>query len=323
MTEDGQRLVEESRTQAYLERFQEELRDLLPVATGFLSALGEQIRQLLASHKVDLGTPVEGRVKSWPSIEAKLGSRHFGGASLTDLDDLVGLRVILLFHRDLARTCDLLRSTFDVTREEDKAVMLAETSFGYQSVHLVIRLPKQWLSVPTLAPFEGLRAEIQVRTLPQHLWAAASHVLQYKHEDAVPAPVRRSLSRVSALLETVDTEFEHVLQERDKYRASLAGNHGQQRLNVDLLAAILDESLPAANRRAYEAYWLLLWELKALGVKTARQLRDIIGRHSESVLASKARSFFTHAGLLRVMLEEEFGRDFYSKIWDRVGERYR
>lgn len=57
----------------------------------------------------------------------------------------------------------------------------------------------------------GLKAEVQVRTVTQHVWAAASHVLQYKQEASVPLPVRRSIYRVSALLETVDLEFERVL----------------------------------------------------------------------------------------------------------------
>jgi ppGpp synthetase/RelA/SpoT-type nucleotidyltranferase len=30
----------------------------------------------------------------------------------------------------------------------------------------------------------GLRAEVQVRTTAQHIWAAASHKLQYKHEES-------------------------------------------------------------------------------------------------------------------------------------------
>ena len=87
----------------------------------------------------------------------------------------------------------------------------------YQSLHYIIRIPKHWLKVSTFADLGELKAEIQLRTLAQHIWAATSHKLQYKHEDSVPPPIRRSIYRVSALLETVDLEFERVLAERGTY----------------------------------------------------------------------------------------------------------
>jgi hypothetical protein len=52
-----------------------------------------------------------------------------------------------------------------------------------------------------------LKAEIQIRTVLQHAWAAISHKLQYKREDDVPAPLRRKLFRLSALFELADDEF--------------------------------------------------------------------------------------------------------------------
>jgi ppGpp synthetase/RelA/SpoT-type nucleotidyltranferase len=59
--------------------------------------------------------------------------------------------------------------------------------------------------------------ELQLRTLAQHIWAVASHKLQYKREASVPVPIRRSINRVSALLEMVDLEFDRVLLEREQY----------------------------------------------------------------------------------------------------------
>ena len=78
-------------------------------------------------------------------------------------------------------------------------------------------MPDDWLNVPTFREFKGLRAELQIRTLAQQLWAAASHKLQYKRESSVPYPIRRSIHRVAALLETVDLELERVLSERDPH----------------------------------------------------------------------------------------------------------
>jgi trimethylamine:corrinoid methyltransferase-like protein len=52
-----------------------------------------------------------------------------------------------------------------------------------------------------------MHAEVHVRTVLQHAWAAISHSLQYKKEDDVPAALRRRLNRLAALLELADQEF--------------------------------------------------------------------------------------------------------------------
>ena len=117
---------------------------------------------------------------------------------------------------------------------------MTEGQFGYQSWHYVIAFPEKWLSVPSLCDFRGLRAELQLRTIAQHLWAAASHKLQYKAESSVPLPIRRSIHRVSALLETVDLEFDRVLQEREDYLKQAASRQPTKPINVDVLAQILD-----------------------------------------------------------------------------------
>lgn len=184
---------------------------IAPTAARFASTLQEQLEMMLATGNLTLGVPIEVRVKEWESIADKIARNRLKLTSLRELTDLVGLWLILLFKRDLPAVQDLISESFSVVSHEDTSARLSETQFGYQSVHYVIKLPGDWLRVPTLADFTGLRAEIQVRTLAQHIRAAASHKLQYKSESNVPAPIRRSIYRVSAILETVDLEFERVL----------------------------------------------------------------------------------------------------------------
>jgi putative GTP pyrophosphokinase len=71
-----------------------------------------------------------------------------------------------------------------VLERQDAQLRLAEDQFGYASIHFAVELPASWLRVPSRAGLGGLRAEIQVRTTAQHIWAAASHKLQYKHEES-------------------------------------------------------------------------------------------------------------------------------------------
>ena len=168
-----------------------------PLANRLLVALTHEIDELLKKNGIALGVPLEGRVKTWTSLEDKLERKLLAIKSAAELDDLVGLRVILLFRSDLDPVLDLLTKTFDVLSNEDTASRLAESQFGYQSRHLVLRIPATWSRIPSLSDLGDLRAEVQVRTVAQHIWAAASHKLQYKQEESVPTPLKRTIYRIS------------------------------------------------------------------------------------------------------------------------------
>jgi putative GTP pyrophosphokinase len=299
-------------------------------ALKFQAALVEQLADLLTSESVALGVPIESRVKTWPSIEEKIKAKGYKLESITDLTDLVGIRLILLFLRDIDTVDRLIRTTFDVLESENTSSRLTETQFGYQSRHYAIKLPKSWAEVPSFKNLLHLKAEIQVRTLAQHIWAAASHKLQYKHEETIPPPLRRTIHRVSALLETVDLEFERVLADRQAYVASAVSSpDSQERLNVDIVQSILDEMLPQANKDdEIEDYADLIPDLQAFEINTADDLRHLINRNLKKVLELDAKTaslrrndpgenaerlargvFFTHVGLARTAVSEEFGEE--------------
>ena len=313
-----------------LGRLQQEYHALETIASRFAVSLCEQIEYVLAENSIPLGVRTDHRVKSWNSIAEKLDRKKVELARVADLDDLIGLRLMLLFRRDVEKTCDLLCGAFKVLEREDTRERLKEDQFGYQSLHLIIAQPETWAQIPSMREFVGLKAEIQVRTLAQHIWAAASQLLQYKHEAGVPQPVRRSIHRVSALLETVDLEFERVLQDRDDYLMSATELSEDEPLNVDLLAQILDRTFPAANKEPPEEYGELLEDLMHFEVLTVQSLSDILASTLEAVLAadatelgkarargyigtSKERSdrgvYFTHSGLTRKALAEHCGHE--------------
>lgn len=304
----------------------------VPTAERLKTALLEQLENLFSANRVTLGVPMEGRVKAWTSIAEKIQRKALTVQRVSDLDDLVGVRVILLFKPNLSVVEKLLHTTLRVLRAEDTSTRLNESQFGYQSRHYIVTLPDSWLSVPSLAGLSQLKAEIQVRTLAQHIWAAASHKLQYKHEVTVPPPLRRSIHRISALLETVDLEFERLLGERSTYvHSNIAGLGADEPLNVDVLQSLLSELLPAANKSSVEPYAELLEDLEHFVVRTAGNLRALLAEKMDAILQSdrahvKSRKdsddydgtsaervaagvFFSHVGLTREALCEKFGHE--------------
>ena len=301
-----------------------------PACNQFSRALARQFENLLDDNRIRLGVPIEHRVKTWDSIIDKSGRKSVTLKRVTDFDDLIGIRLILLFALDVAAVCALIAEKFDVLESEDTGTRLCENEFGYQSYHYVIRLKKEWLAIPSMASFEGYRAEVQVRTLSQHIWAAASHVLQYKVESSVPRSVRRTVFRVSALLETVDLELDRVLTEREEYKRGADIETSKPLSDVDLLEKVLDSILPEQNKKPTESFAGLLIELHGMGVETTGDLRALIKKQHDNILkedmqwAGKMKGrddlpeyararvnagvFFGYMGLVRNALKNEYGK---------------
>jgi ppGpp synthetase/RelA/SpoT-type nucleotidyltranferase len=311
-------------TKRRLAELEVEYKDILPKVNRLMQEMRHQIETLAALKEISLGVPIECRIKSWESIEDKIVRRSLKPQSIKNIPDLIGIRVILLFKRDVDAVCKLLNSTFQIIDKEDKEDNLGVSQFGYTSVHYRIKQPNTWNSVPSFADTGAFQTEVQVRTLAQHIWAMTSHVLQYKNEESVPRVVLRSINRVAAILETADLEFERVLGIRENYLKEVSKHPQDDELNVDLIASILDELLPPQHKSVSESYSALLKEFLAKGIRTANQLRALIEKHKDAALKDDAQIvklrkevknfvgttperitsgvFFTHTGLSRQIL---------------------
>lgn len=327
--------------QKKLRSLETEYRAVIGLAEAFSEELAKQLAKLIDRAIVPLAFPIQRRVKRWESLSEKFARIALSVEHVKEVQDLIGLRVILLFRRDVEKVDSLLRSTLKVSRAYNTGDRLKADQFGYSSRHYIVALPEGWLGVPSFDGMSDLIAEIQVRTLAQHMWAEASNVLQYKREESVPVSIRRALSRGSAILETLDLEFDRVLDERDAYRTSLDVEKSSETLNVDLLEKTLDVLLPPENKSSDEPYAQLLSELSYFGITTATTLRELAAKHIAAAKAKEEQNvttaraniangqdpigtspertaqgvFFTHIGLARMILSEEVGDEVLSAFW--------
>ncbi|MFN3748638.1 MAG: GTP pyrophosphokinase family protein [Sphingorhabdus sp.] len=312
-----------------------EYTDDLITAKKLCECLNEQLQSLVDVGGLTLGLPIETRVKEWASIEDKLSRKSTAVKSIRDLGDFVGARAILLFKSDAEQMAEAIKKTFQIISDEDVAERLRETQFGYQSRHFLVKIPDAWCEIPSYAGLNVLQAEIQVRTVAQHIWAAASHKLQYKREDSVPPQLRRAIHRASALLETVDLEFERVLSDRNKYLSETKqSTEPNSVLNVELISLIAEEMLPAENKSGDENYDDLLLDFKKVGITTISDLRDLIEKNLDYAISEDKRCvkeyinedwvdsnrinkgvYFVHTGLIRNMLDKKFGKTNMLSIY--------
>src|SRR5258707_5033117 len=260
-----------------IETLEREYAAKLAVATALAEEVQRSITALLAGERITLTIPVHSRVKSWASILEKISRRSLMLKTLDDMSDLVGIRVVVQFQRDLPLVKELLWRNLDVIHAEDMADRLQPDQFGYASTHFNVR-PYQ--SGALQLQYGRLSAEVQVRTMAQHIWASASHLLQYKREADVPPHYRRALSRISAFLESSDLEFERLLTAREEHARSVVAEHFSDltQLDTEVLAALLDLLLPRENKSVQDDYAPLLRELADRGISNVQGVRDLVNK---------------------------------------------
>jgi putative GTP pyrophosphokinase len=130
-----------------------EYRAVIGLAEAFCDELAKQLAKLIDRETIPLGFPIQRRVKKWESLAEKLDRVALSIDHVKDVQDLIGLRVILLFRRDVDRVDRLLRNTLKVSRAYDTGERLQADQFGYSSRHYITALPEGWLGVPT---FDGM-----------------------------------------------------------------------------------------------------------------------------------------------------------------------
>jgi putative GTP pyrophosphokinase len=264
---------------------------------GFEAFCGETrrlVERLLEDGGIDVAQ-IESRTKTVDSFAEKVRRKSGKYADpLAEMTDLAALRVIAYFPADVERIGGLLEEHFDVdwpnSRRQDAEAL--SDRFGYRSDHYVVRLSDARVGLPEYARFGGMRAEIQVRTVMQHAWAAVDHQLRYKNASQLPPELQRRLSKLSALLEVADEQFAALRDEADSMEATYVQEvqQGDFSAEIDLLSlpAFLDETglAQAWTARAIEAglaptpglgeLQYLVWVLHELGIGTLAALRPFL-----------------------------------------------
>lgn len=286
---------------------------------------------------------IEHRVKQVDSLVGKLELKGDKYKDLSDITDILGVRIVCFFADDVDRIAPLIESTFEVDRENsvDKRELLDPNAFGYLSLHYICSLPfnKQYPD-----SIFGKKFEIQIRSSLQHTWSAFFHDVGYKSEFDVPRQIVRDYSRLAGLLELADDRFVYIRDYMENYTAEvknkIANNQGDE-LKIDMvtlreymhrninmqsllkeLAAICDSEINFINPKMYisQLAWLgktTLGDLHQMldsNRNTALYLAKCVLEGSElDILASTVGlRFLCQAELLQQGCSEEHIADFLA-----------
>ena len=186
----------------------EEYREALPVLEEMKAKVLQMLREALERNNI-IVTAIEARVKTENSLAGKLALKGQKYATLTDITDILGARIITFYTDDVDRIAAITEQLFEIDWENsvDKRKLHQLDSFGYNSLHYICRLPGY-----------EYRFELQLRTTLQHAWAAINHDTGYKSGVEIPREYMRQMNRLAGMLEMVDDEFSRIRTEINNYR---------------------------------------------------------------------------------------------------------
>ena len=186
----------------------EEYRAALPVFEKMQVEVTRILREALTRNGLVV-TAVETRIKTEESLAGKLALKGQKYATLGDITDILGARIITFYTDDVDRIAAMAEQLFEIdwTNSVDKRKLHQLDSFGYNSLHYICRLPGY-----------EYRFELQLRTTLQHAWASINHDTGYKSGVEIPREYVRRINRLAGILEMADDEFSRIRIEINDYR---------------------------------------------------------------------------------------------------------
>ena len=152
---------------------------------------------------------IEGRVKSLPSIAAKLlkkGQPLTIEAAKRNVNDIAGVRVVCGYIDDVSRVADMMTRQADIQLIRRQDYIQTPNYNGYRSLHLDIRLPV-YLSDRT----EQVIAEIQIRTIAMDFWASLEHDVRYKVDKTrLPAGINEEMLACADRIAEIDRKMQDM-----------------------------------------------------------------------------------------------------------------
>lgn len=267
---------------------------------SFLGEIEHQVKSLLEISGVTVNA-ITSRFKTRDSLKGKIERKSGKYEAISDITDIVGIRIITYFSEDVDKVAEIIESEFDVDVENsiDKRESLEPDRFGYCSLHYVVKMNAQRLSLRECSLYKDLKCEIQIRSILQHAWAEIEHDIGYKSEITVPREMRRSFSRIAGLLEIADKEFNDIRTSLLEYKINAQQNIATKEFMDREIDAVILETLAnqdpnikhlndhIAELMGTELHSIedfdarsTIQELKVLNITTVKQLTDVIQKYT-------------------------------------------
>ena len=209
----------------------------LPQLEQLAEEASNQLKKALSEQGIQLNT-FERRVKTESSLMGKLEKKGYKYHTLSDVTDIVGMRVVTYYTDDVDKVAVIAKNIFDIDWKNSVDKRKHQlNAFGYLSLHYICYLKK--------GPLRNIPFEIQMRTALQHVWSAIEHDIGYKGAVKLPPEFVRQFSRLAGMLEMADDEFSRLRTTMTDYRRQVqslvkSGHFSEVSLSSDSFQQLLE-----------------------------------------------------------------------------------
>ncbi len=179
-----------------------QLEGAMEAARRRLESYGQSYAQSESLHSI---VYIKSRLKSPGSIMAKLEQRGLPAtaeAALEHLGDTIGLRAVCAYTDDVYALAQWIEAQELWTLVKKKDYISRPKPNGYRSLHLLLEMRG--------GDWEGLRLEIQLRTMAIDFWATLEHGIRYKHQVAYEKTIGRELKRCADEIASLDLSMQAI-----------------------------------------------------------------------------------------------------------------
>lgn len=220
-----------------------------PEYEDFGKKLAERLR--IELRRAGIWAEVSSRAKEIDSLIRKLIKKP--SHNYESVGDKSGVRVILRYKNEVDQVLTLAAKVFECGEPEQKADALKPNQVGYLSVHADVKLRADDPLATTYPP-QKFQAELQVRTLAQHLWSEMSHDTFYKNDETLnplPNPIKRRIYLLAGVVEVADDEFTRLntempttpeldlLKSLERHYYKLTTRRGDPEISLELIRLLM------------------------------------------------------------------------------------
>ncbi|WP_428912461.1 GTP pyrophosphokinase [Niallia sp. Krafla_26] len=154
---------------------------------------------------------VNTRVKSIESLLKKVQKKNLPlslEAIQENIKDIAGIRIICSFESDIYRVSEMIQAQSDIEVVEVKDYIQHPKPNGYQSLHIVMKIPV-FMSDRKIDVY----VEMQIRTIAMDFWASLEHKIYYKYNKQIPEYLSRQLKEAADMVAELDRKMEQINME--------------------------------------------------------------------------------------------------------------
>ncbi len=151
---------------------------------------------------------IKSRLKTTESIAQKLYKREFpltAQSARENLADIVGVRVICAFSKDIKRIAKKIREQKDLQFIDEDDYITHPKESGYRSYHMTVAVPVYINGI-----CEMIHAEIQIRTEGMDFWATLEHKAKYKYQGKIPEYLSEELKACAEKTKEIDDTMHQI-----------------------------------------------------------------------------------------------------------------